>query len=532
MGGETSSLVPKPLGFEYMCITFRTTDRIRLLYAEDRVISAVKEAILQHWLKGVQEETTKFGSAHEFKLRGNPFYIASSAENAIKARKLACNILHRLYNIGWKLLISSDLARTSDLTTWFFHKEQLQPSQYDMGCISVSSSDKLQFINFPPAVMQAFQAVVQQAWPQEIQKTKYIGDTLEIKLRGNPWRSWGGAENIQSKTLIRMLINNVSSKQWGLYGSANLKDTADSLFFRYDSLQPLDGSLATVFAISLNKNDRLRCIDAPAGVSECVKKVIVDHWHRGLQKEQPKFNSHEFKLAGTPWWASGTEAIDSRMLVCRVLQGLMSIGWRVQIGLDLSRKENDKSILMFQRCAPTAAQVFCLSLNETDKIRLINAPENVVTALRGEVGRTWLFGVSRERNDQACFEMKLNKNPWSYGINGHDGLHGRVMLSYLIQTCAQLGWFVILSADVSAKFVHQENGPDYPIDVHSMWFLYLGYGAAPPVPQPFATAPPEPSFPSALPPVQFGMQSVPPAGTAPPQSNISFQSAFSYGPST
>ena len=26
------------------------------------------------------------------------------------------------------------------------------------------------------------------------------------------------------------------------------------------------------------------------------------------------------------------------------------------------------------------------------------------------------------------------------------------------------------SADTSAKYVHQENGPDYPLDVHS-WFL-------------------------------------------------------------
>ena len=29
------------------------------------------------------------------------------------------------------------------------------------------------------------------------------------------------------------------------------------------------------------------------------------------------------------------------------------------------------------------------------------------------------------------------------------------------------------SADVSSKYVREENGPDYPLDVHSLFFVYL-----------------------------------------------------------
>lgn len=29
-----------------------------------------------------------------------------------------------------------------------------------------------------------------------------------------------------------------------------------------------------------------------------------------------------------------------------------------------------------------------------------------------------------------------------------------------------------MAGDVSAKYVHQDKGPDYPIDVHSLWFIY------------------------------------------------------------
>ena len=50
----------------------------------------------------------------------------------------------------------------------------------------------------------------------------------------------------------------------------------------------------------------------------------------------------------------------------------------------------------------------------------------------------------------------------------------RVMLTNLLKKAnelgAELGWHLSTSLDVSAKFIHQENGPDYPIDVHS-WFF-------------------------------------------------------------
>ncbi len=559
MGGETSSLIPKPMGFDYLSITLRVTDRIRLIYADEREISCVREAVLQHWKKGIQEELSKFG-AHEFKIKGNPFGF-SLADDAAASRYMACNILFRLYNAGCKLLVSSDLSRLSDLTTWFFHREEVTPLQVDIACIGISSYDKLQFINFPQPIMQTFESVVKQVWPKEIQKVKYIGECLQIKLRGTPWGYASASESIQAKTMIKALINHLSMHQWGLYGSSNLKSTADTLFFKYDPSQPIDGSLATGFVISLNRNDRLRCIDAPADVPTAVKNAISEGWLRGIQDEKLKFNSYEFKLSGYPWWANGTDAICSRMLMCKILERLMSIGWKVQMAIDLSRKDNDKSVLMFQRCPPGNVSIFCLSLNETDKVRFINAPPNVTTALRDEVIRTWLFGVKKERTDQGCHELKLNKNPWNYGMNGHDGAHGRVMLSYLIKLLAQMGWFLILSADISAKYVSQENGPDYPLDVHSMWFMYLGFGVAP-APQ---TAPPpmaaaqfgmagQPGFvPPA--PTQYGMAgqsnlapSVPPQygmaqpvsnpQEAPPQygldgqSGMKFESAFTYGPAT
>ena len=41
---------------------------------------------------------------------------------------------------------------------------------------------------------------------------------------------------------------------------------------------------------------------------------------------------------------------------------------------------------------------------------------------------------------------------------------------HLVHALSTIGFSIMASADTSAKYVHQENGPDYPLDVHS-WFL-------------------------------------------------------------
>jgi hypothetical protein len=68
-----------------------------------------------------------------------------------------------------------------------------------------------------------------------------------------------------------------------------------------------------------------------------------------------------------------------------------------------------------------------------------------------------------------AYEWKLQGKPWSsYG--GNDYAMSRHLMTRLLNEMARLGWRVICSADVSAKYVHQQNGPGYPLDVHC-WFL-------------------------------------------------------------
>ena len=278
-----------------------------------------------------------------------------------------------------------------------------------------------------------------------------------------------------------------------------------SFFHRYDP-RVVPGQVPTSFVISLNSTDKIRMIGAPPDVTQCVRDTINIFWSRGIQREEDHYGAWEFKLRGTPWWADGTEAVHARFLITKIIEALLARGWMIKIGVDVTRKDQDKSVLIFQRSTVPPASIFCLSLNETDKLRLINAPQDVIDTFRITVKSKWVFGIKREGPYAQSYEMKVNENPWSYGMSGHDGAHGRVLLCYLLHAFAQLGWRHVLSADVSAKYIHQDNGPDYPYDVHSWWFMHdptvtqnlsqtqygLGHQYGPPVglPQEFAAPPP------------------------------------------
>ena len=57
---------------------------------------------------------------------------------------------------------------------------------------------------------------------------KVIGNTLTIKLVGNPWLPEDDSKSIKSKVLITALVNALDHKNWLLYGTRKLKDTADT----------------------------------------------------------------------------------------------------------------------------------------------------------------------------------------------------------------------------------------------------------------------------------------------------------------
>ena len=332
--------------------------------------------------------------------------------------------------------------------------------------------DKIHVVDFPENLKQVVLSVIEKNWPKNIRRTKTVGDVLAMVLKGYPWES-NGKDGIQSKVLLVALINELLSHHWVLYGSTNLRGNADTLIFKYDPNIENRDYLMVRFFLSLNRDDRLCLHDAPQEVIDTVRATLKDEYEEGIQREKEKFTAFEFKLSGIPWSGELSTAVGSRLLLCKIFERLVAVGWRVQIGIDLKEKLEGKSVFTFVRFPPNPFKVMCISLNSSNKMRLINFPEDIMDPFLEEVERCWQFGVSRFDIYYGVPEIKFNGNPWRCDIMGHDHAHGCSLIAHIIRKLATMGWYLIVAADVSTRKVSKNRESDYPHDVDSLWFMQL-----------------------------------------------------------
>lgn len=97
-----------------------------------------------------------------------------------------------------------------------------------------------------------------------------------VKLKGNPWTS-EEAEGMDARRFLLDTIRRFQDLGYFPYNTANLKGTADSIFFvRHPDGLP--AHLAMVFPtsycmISLNQHDRLRLVDCPEELRPVIREA-------------------------------------------------------------------------------------------------------------------------------------------------------------------------------------------------------------------------------------------------------------------
>lgn len=90
-----------------------------------------------------------------------------------------------------------------------------------------------------------------------------------------------------------------------------------------------------------------------------------------------------------------------------VLSVLHHQGWYLLASTDVSRKQADKDTLIFQLgVPPPATSFFSVSFNERDKLRLIGAPSELISAVQQTIDRR---EIQREERiySQTAYQFKL-----------------------------------------------------------------------------------------------------------------------------
>ena len=245
----------------------------------------------------------------------------------------------------------------------------------------------------------------------------------------------------------------------------NTKGTTDSLLFQHrDGLQ---GSPEDMLMISLNREDRLRLVSCPSYVTTAVEEVVRQHWEQGLQGSWEREACWELKLAGTPWWAEGEDTVKARYLVAHIIARLKTLGWEVAATVDVSRKENYKTVFLFRQAPPQTQPFSVLSFHESDKLRLMSSCDEKFV-LADSLDRILnSAGLSKSSKPYwKAKQWKLKGSPFS-GDSRSEADEMILTLTRILKQFHQQGWRLVASADVSAK-----NDDDGPLNRRSWFFLH------------------------------------------------------------
>ncbi|MFH4977676.1 hypothetical protein AB6A40_004385 [Gnathostoma spinigerum] len=470
MGQTVSRFPARPAYYPIFSITFRRRDRVTVVDADPEVIHAIRNVLATYYSDGIQRERRLPGGSTEFQLRGFPF-VQGFKNSATMFKLVLCRLFVVLRNSGWRLCISSDLSRLSDLSTLFFQKVSCETySGCQVFCLSLSSTDKFKLINAPPQAHQLLIDIVGSLLQSSSVENMYS----EVQLRGYAWLTTSSIFGCEVRKILLDIFRRFHSIGYRYYGTANLKNTADCIFFISDESSV---GLRHYAMLSLNATDRIRLIDTSPEIIEVVRRCLEQNWSQGIQNEGPKDDGsyYEFKLNGRPWLSCGNEAIDSRLILTLIFQQLAGIGWDVVTALDISRRPNDKAVFVLRRCAATNIPHFAISMNSTDIIRVIYSNREVNDFIAATLSECWTLGVSSFGRRNGCSEFILNGTPWSCSSTTSQFEVTRMLMSRIMYVLALRGWKVVFSADVSAKYERPKNREPYPVDVHSWFVAYTGY---------------------------------------------------------
>lgn len=457
----------------YFSIQMGYTDRFRLILAPENVVQATQEVLSQTWRI---EDAHRVPGFVEFKLVGRPWYTVG--EENLEVKYFISALLQKFYSLGWHLKASSDLQRSgSDTNVLIFHNEA--PINTSVICLSLNSTDKIRVLS-PSNLYPLIKEAVMRTWPRGIQREKMFGLSYELKLAGNPWIDWSrdSDDSYNIPIMICELMNVLFKHGWifvSAIDSGKTQQSLNALYFRLaqpNEISENDLKNTSFFALSLNKTDRIRLHRASRDLIQIMNNSsygVPRLWRQGIQHETIINGALEFKLKGNPWLSNLDEAVESRRLLNNIFNLLSRYGWNLYATCDLTKHLGNKSTFFFRSkpIDPKSLLNFCVSLNESDKIRLIDSDMSLIEQVRLAINKGWLRGIQNESDYYGSWQFKLRGNPFS--CFGSDHIYACVLMCLILNNIEKRGFRLLCSADVSGKYISTNNG-SCALDLHT-WFF-------------------------------------------------------------
>jgi hypothetical protein len=472
MGASQSVHLSLPKNFNLFSIMFCSTNKLRLLAAPPEIILKTKTILQTSWpIEKINEQAGFI----EFKLGQKPFN--GNRISDIHFKYLMCSLLKGYYSIGWHFKVSTNLQRRHCKSSTMIFEKDIELSTYVIS-LSLHGNDKIR-VFAPKDVVQYIKTVIVSHWPFGIQRERMIGKSWEFQLKQNPWSSYSSdrSQSFFSTSMINSVMKLLYHQGWvniGAVKSGKRRYDLNALYFRFDqALRDINTNSepSQFIAISLNKIDKIRLINAPFDLANVVRTALLRNWPKGIAKETLKNGAYEFQLRGDPWWCHGVDTVDSRRLISGILTLLKQTYWDLYATCVLTMNLSAKSVFFF-RHDPTGytkeSSITCVSLNESDKIRIMNCSDAHVSAVGESIHAGWPKGIKNKFCYGRSIQFQLNGHPF----NGDYAylIYTSVITMFIISNLERENLKLLCSAFVSGKY-RDFSDKSYSKGLSSFYFV-------------------------------------------------------------
>ncbi|PTU23680.1 hypothetical protein P175DRAFT_0505492 [Aspergillus ochraceoroseus IBT 24754] len=213
-----------------------------------------------------------------------------------------------------------------------------------LALISFSWTDRIRLLRFPEPIGALVSEALGQHWPKGIQSVKPYEESLEIKLRGNPFAHGQDDEKIAIRMSVMGILQSLAREGWivrpnrlGRMGNYNQWGQKDSLIF--DLKEPRDASW---LCISFDSQDLVHLINASTDLATALISKFGDE----VEKCNKDFVSgiFEVKFKNAPWGQPSPKgSVRSRIIVLDLIQCLEERGYKMGTSLDFDNGSGGSS---------------------------------------------------------------------------------------------------------------------------------------------------------------------------------------------
>ena len=318
-------------------------------------------------------------------------------------------------------------------------------------CISMQHVNDITAVHLDDAGVAAIHQAVQETWKQGIAPLDPdCGPVTWFKLGGQPFVKADEDTSIQLRQMVGKILERLAAVGWKVTQTAQIgrKFEQSTIFLRKSApeVSPLP-----YIGIGLSSNDSLVFVNLPANLEQPLREAIQIAWRLGHQEWAYKDGVLKVKLRGTPWKSSDEQAIQSKIVIQDIIAALRRHQWAFVCNVN-TKSTTDSLFFRFEPdIVPGEGIEFCtISLNRSDRMRLIKVKEDVISRIRQVIESIWApEKIQKEKEWHGSWEFKLAGIPWH--SSSDDSIKARYLILKVMEAMREMSWHVVAAINMSRR---------------------------------------------------------------------------------